>query len=382
MKKTTLILLCAILVFSVLTGCASEGAANYAMDFGSSDDSLFRMAAPAPQSTPMPDMVMMEEVDMIYAESADASRRMDANTGGAGDGIMPVTAPVNEGLAEKIIYSVWAEVETIKFEETIDMVHQMLASHGGFIETSNVSGINNDAIRYGWSVLRSAHFTLRIPVDQLNAVTANLDNLGNVVQKNSSADNITAMYIDTQSRLNVLKVEEESFLNTLAHADEVADIIAIREHLSDIRYRIESLTSTLNNWQRQVDYSTLSISIREVEAYTEVTIPHRTYWERIGDGFMSTIRSVGKFFMDIFAWLIVSAPVLAILTVIAVVTTIIVRRKIRSYRKKLSEMPPRQPIQYGHAYNAPGYAPPAQTPAQAPVTTENIPPEAAEKPQE
>ena len=349
MKKTISILLCTILAAAFLTACA--GASDTTDNYYGWNDADY----PAPQAAPAPapaSEMMMEDSVVFEAESMGGTA-FRAQAGGSG--ITPINAPVTEGLAEKIIYSVYADVETVKFDETIEKVHRLLERHKAFIENSNISGINYEARLYGWNEFRSAYFSLRVPQEQLNAMTANLDSLGNVTYLSSSADNITAQFFDTQSRLNALEIQEERLLSMLAKADEITDLIALEERLSDVRYQIESITSTLNNWQRQVDYSTLTLNIREVEQFTEQTPIHRTYWEQIGDGFMATIRSIGDFFMALFKWLIVSAPVLVILAVIAVIIFIIIRKVIR---KNKTTRP-----------NSPGYyyAPGAPTTTGTPI---------------
>jgi len=157
-------------------------------------------------------------------------------------------------------------------------------------------------------------------------------------------------FFDTQSRLNTLSIQEERLLDMLRRAEDVPDLIAIEQRLGEVRYQIESLTTTLNNWQNQVDYSYLTLNIREVEQFTE---PTDSYWRQIGDGFMSTIRGVGRFFMNLFMWLIISAPVLVILAVIAVAALIIIKRKLRSIKSK-KEKAPAPAV----GPNAPKYTPP------------------------
>jgi len=287
-------------------------------------------------------------------------------------GITPINAPVTEGMSEKIIYSVYADIETMQFDETIDMVYKLLEIYNGFIESSSVSGVNYASRFYGWEEYRYAHFSLRVPKEQLNAMTGSLELLGNVTNLNSNADNITSQFYDTQSRLNSLKAQEERVLAMFRDAEDIPDLIAIEERLGEIRYQIESLTTILNNWQGQVDYSTLTISIREVELFTEIVQTNRTYWEQIGDGFMSTIRGVGRFFMDLFKWLIVSAPVLVILLVIAIAAFIIVRRVNRNIKKKQKNKPAKPVINpYAQGYPPPGYIPPGYTPTEPPAPPEN-----------
>jgi hypothetical protein len=237
--------------------------------------------------------------------------------------------------AEKIIYSYSATVETTKFDETLGNLNTMLGQYGAFIETSYVSGS-----KYGYDNFRSASYTIRVPVKNFAALTGGLDTLGNVYNENTTSDNITAQFTDTESRLNTYRTEESRLLSMLDKADTVEDMIAIEARLSDVRYQIESLTSMLRNWQNEVDYSTVTLYINEVEELTDQLSTQRTYWEKIGDGFNATLKGIGDFFKGLFMVLIVASPVLLILAVIAVVVVILVRR---STRKRTPPPPPPPP---------------------------------------
>ena len=367
MKRATSILLCAILAITLLAACGN--ARDFAGPFNAYTEDSYSLGliSEAPSAAPMP--APMPETAIMY--DAAEFEFYDNDSGGsqaAGGGISVISTPVSQGMAEKIIYSGYADIETMNFDEAIKNIDVMLRTYGAFIENSSVSGVNYASRFHGGDEYRNASFTIRVPTGNFDAMKGSLEHfLGNVVFLNSNADNITSQFFDTQSRLNSLTIQEERLLSMLSQADEITDLIALEERLGDIRYQIESLTTILNTWQNRVDYSTLSLSIREVEQFTEQVQIHRTYWQQIGDGFMATIRSIGSFFMDLFMWLIVAAPVLIILAVVAIVGIIIVKRLLRESRKKRSENQ-----QNSTAYqNMPGYMPQMHTaqvyPPQPPV---------------
>ena len=250
------------------------------------------------------------------------------------------------GASEKIIYAARAEIETLEFDDTVSKVYEMLGANNAFIESSNVSGINHEERQHGIRSFRSANFTLRVPWDRLASMTESLDRLGNVVYIESNARNITAEFIDTESHLIALRAQEESLINMLRAADSVADMIYIQERLSDVRYGIESLTSMLRNWQNQVDYSTLTLSIREVLLFTETEIvieeeEELTYWQQIGDGFLNTAIGVGEFFAEFFRVLVISSPVLIVIgatvAIILIILKLTVWSKSSKARRKLKK---------------------------------------------
>jgi len=328
------------------TACSAMD--NYAPAGSNESDKSYSLN---PSATPMPMPGETATADGSYGFYSDveAPRNSTVNT------------PEVINFSEKIIYSVWAEIETRNFDETLAKIDALINNHGAFIENSNEKGVTYS---HSGQSYRYAYFQIRVPSNQLSAVRNSLGSLGNVVSRSDNATNVTSQFIDTEARRNSLLVQEERILDMLSKVENLSDLILLEQHLSSIRYQIESLTSTLNQWQNQVDYSTLTLNINEVEEFTEFVPIHRTYWEQMGDGIMATLRGIGNFFTSIFMWVVVSAPVLIILIGIALITFIIIRAKLRVYKKNRKERPAAQ-------YYPPAYPAPVQeSPAQEPVNIE------------
>jgi hypothetical protein len=275
-----------------------------------------------------------EVKDEGYAE-APMAEESQSNAGGTG-GYTGTGSAVPQ--SQKMIYTVSADIETTKFDETLNNVSALMTAYSAYVESSYISGKNYADTFYGNKTYRSASFTIRVPADKLDAMTNNLPTLGNVLSSNKQSQNITIQFIDTEARLKACRAEETSLLAMLEKADTVEIILTIQQRLSDVRYEIESLTSTLKNWQNQVDYSTVSLSIREVAELSEKDPPlQRTYWEEIRDGFNATLKGIGEFFKGLFKGLVVILPVLVILAVIAVIIIVIIRVSTRKSRAKSNQ---------------------------------------------
>jgi len=382
MKKGIMILLSLLIATAFLPACSAMGNTD------SYETRDFAMATPMPLPAPeasAPGMVMYD--DMMIMADGEASRvsmggsniNSMYNTSGTDlSGTTQTDIPDDIGLSEKIIYSIWAEIETRNFDETLAKVDTLINNHGAFIENSNERGVTYS---HSGQSYRHAYFQIRVPASQLTSVRNSLNGLGNVVSRSDNATNVTAQFIDTEARRNSLLVQEERILDMLSKVEELTDLILLEQHLSGIRYQIESLTSTLNNWQRQVDYSTLTLNINEVEEFTEFVPIHRTYWEQMGDGIMATLRGIGNFFTSIFMWLVVSGPVLLILIGIGLIIFIIVRSNIRKYNKNKPQRPAAQ--YYPPVYpSAPPVAPAPTVPVSPPETQETLPEQAQQDNQE
>jgi len=311
----------------MLSSCGAKNDSSYGASTGSSSGGGSSANRPGDSN----------QVGSVPAPSAAPGYDDGYDYQGKGEGFDAV--PVSDSdsaanMAEKIIYTVYAEIETIRFDETILKVEALLAANNGFIENKYIGGRSYAQSYYGLQTYRTASYTLRVPKDRLNAVTASLDTLGNVTTTRTDAENITSQFYDTQSRLNSYKTQEERLLDMMSRADNIPDMIAIEQRLSDVRYSIESLTTTLKHWQGQVDYSTVTLFVREVETLTEFTPIHRSYWQQIGDGLTSTLRGVGTFFKNLFKGIIVALPVLIIIAAVAIVCIILIRRAVRKKKAR------------------------------------------------
>ena len=266
---------------------------------------------------------------------ANAGKTGSSSLGELTEGMMNANA---NSEFDKIIYTANVDLETLEFEETISALYKLIEANGAFIETSSVSGTNYNAkYYYGYSSYRTAYFTIRVPKENFSGLTGALSSIGNVTQSRTSADNITASFLDTESRLKAYRTEESNLLEMMEKADTVEDMITIQDRLSWIRYEIESLTSQLKNWQNRVDYSTLNLNITEVKEYTEEPVIEKTFGEEIRDGFNSSVKWLKQALRDIVVFIVSSLPVLVLPIIIlipAAIILIIVLLSVKSRKKK------------------------------------------------
>lgn len=236
---------------------------------------------------------------------------------------------------EKIIYSGSATVETTEFETAVEGLAALVHKYGGFIEQSSVNGSNYYSISRGYAASRSAYYTIRIPSESFNSIMNELSTLGNVPYSHVYTTNITSEYYDTAARLKSYQVQEETLLALLEKAESIEDVLAVQTELSNVRYRIESLQSTIKNWDRQVSYSAIDVSIDEVREYTpEASI---SYGKRLSNAFRSGITGFWDFLKDTLIWFAESLPALVILALVVFFGTKGIKKSIKKRREKKAE---------------------------------------------
>ena len=235
---------------------------------------------------------------------------------------------------DKIIYSGAATVETIRFDETIEQVYALIEQYGAFVESSWVTGKDYSTTYYNRPGYRSASFVIRVPRDSFQTFTGALETLGNVTRSSVQAENITSSYYDTQSRLNTYRTEEERLLDMLGKAETVEDMLNIEDRLASVRYNIESLTTTLTNWDSRINYSSLSLSISEVKELTPETPITHTFGQDIAEHFRSSCQWLLGAVKSGFLFCVSAVPILILPVIIVIVVLLIIRAKRTKQRPK------------------------------------------------
>ncbi len=316
MKKTFAILLSVLLLLSLCAcGAGAKGQ--------SARDAAYYVSAPAEAPMPEPEMAADEAAFGGFAVNGS---EMKGASPEAPESKTPEVDP------EKIIYSADATVETTEFEQTLEKLQALVQQVGGFIESSSINGSNYYSQARGYAGNRSANYTVRIPSARFSELMGSLSTLGNVPYTYTYTENITARYYDVQARLTAYQTQEQRLLEMMEKAETVSDIIVIEDRLTELRWQIEDLQSTLNNWDRQVSYSSIGLSIQEVTVYTPEA--KMSYGERIGLAVRSGLQNTADFFRDALLWFLEALPGLIILAVIVVIVVVIVRRSIKKRRAR------------------------------------------------
>ncbi len=303
-RKILPIVFCAILLFIFLNGCGAAGLT------GQSNSTA--AYAPAVQNENVMDM------------------QDTAETASPGEGVFSssnVMVPAEISVEQKIIWTVDMEVETLEFDSFLSNLEQEVQRFGGYLESSSVSG---SSIQYASS--RYGTVTVRIPSAQLDAFLDQVGKIGTVTYTNKSSEDITLDYVDVESRIEALEVEQERLLALLESAQDLESVIQLESRLSEVRYQLENYRSTQNRYDSLIDYSTVSLSIQEVQRVT--TVHDQSVGQRIAAGWSDTLYRLKNGCVDFFVWFVVNLPYLLIWVVLAGVVVWLCLRHRKKRRKK------------------------------------------------
>ena len=182
-------------------------------------------------------------------------------------------------------------------------------------------------------VNRYAHMTLRIPAEKMDQLTSLLDSDSNVTYRSRSSENVTLRYVDLESHVKALRIEQKTLLQLLEKAEKLKDIIALQSQLTQVRYEIESYESQLRMYDNLVDYSTIYLDISEVERTTNVTPVRASFFEETADRFSDNLYAVGQWLRASAVWLISSLPVLLPFGAVLAAAVLLIRKRIKNWKK-------------------------------------------------
>lgn len=228
----------------------------------------------------------------------------------------------------KIIRNADLSVQTREFDTFLTDLDARVSATGGYVESSYTTGSGYTGRRS----LRTATFTVRIPADKLDMFLDGLCSLGNVLYKNIYTNDVTASYTDTEARLEALRTERDTLLGLLEKAEKMEDVILIYDRISEVTYEIESLERKIRTWDEQIAYSTVTISVTEVERET-VVVPE-TGWEEISRRFSENLHDVLDGLRDFGIWFVASLPGIVLIAIILFVIFLIIRAIVRKCLKK------------------------------------------------
>ena len=238
---------------------------------------------------------------ILALASCGAAESMDNYAGGYKETTSDSVDADNDLAERKIIRRVNMSMETRDFDALAESLSEAVASVGGYAESSNV---------YSRSGSRQASYVFRIPSAKLDAFLASLSTLGNVLSRSENAEDVTLAYVDTESRIRALKAEETALLEMMEKAASLSDLMSIRSRLTDVRYQLDSYEAQLRKYDSLIDYSTVSVSVSEVERLSNI---RGGVWTQIGDDFMDNVYAIADGAVAFFIWFVGSLPVLVLL---------------------------------------------------------------------
>lgn len=250
--------------------------------------------------------------DVAYEESMSVMEMSDAESG-------TTQAETITDPNRKLIKRQYLTVETLEFDGFTALIKNKTDAVGGYIENSSVSGTS-----YYSSRSRYANYTVRIPAEKLDEFVNGIKSECNVTNFSEEVEDITLNYIDTESRIEALQVEQESLTKMLAEATELDTILAIQNRLTEVRYELQSYESQMRIYDNEIDYSTVYLDVYEVER--ETSKDEGSFGTRLKERLSDNLYSLGNNLEGVALFFLGGLPYWMLLALIAAIVILIVKK--------------------------------------------------------
>jgi hypothetical protein len=116
----------------------------------------------------------------------------------------------------------------------------------------------------GWMESSSASFCrIRVRSDNFQNAIARIETLGKVTSKNIYADDVTEQHADLKMRLENAEKARARYLELLAKAQTVDEMLKVEKELERINLVIEQLKSSLEQVEENNRFSTITVYVKE-----------------------------------------------------------------------------------------------------------------------
>lgn len=248
-----------------------------------------------------------------YSMEAEAMPKMAADTVDVNR-----AAPAGASITQKLIRTVRLRITTPQFDDDMKLVSDTVFDAGGYVESSEVNT--------GTAGYRSASLVLRIPQNKLDEAVQRLRGVGRTESFSETSEDVTESYADTETRLETAKVKLKRLQELLSRAETTEDLLKIEDALANAQYEADSLTGWLNRMDKQVNYSTVTLSIKE-ETPKDTSENAETLGERMLSALKLAWENGVAFLGDMLVFLVTILPFAAGVAILIFVTKRLIKRR-------------------------------------------------------
>ena len=263
--------------------------------------------------------------DMVAAEES-AAGAVAVSDSGTWSGMQSRSSDSSQNVNDqsKIIYTVYMNMQTTAFDSAVQNISDLVNQNNAYFENEYLSNAS--------SSYRYASYTIRVPAENLEAFLEQVGNVCTVTSVNRYAEDVSENYYDIETRLTTAKTKLARLQELLKEAQNMEDIIAIEEAITDVESDIDSYSGSIRYYDSQISYSTVTINLSEVYEVVEEKVP-TTFGEKIADSFGQGIKAFGNFLKNFVVWL-AGSWIWLIIVIAAIAAAIIIVCKCTGKKKK------------------------------------------------
>lgn len=172
----------------------------------------------------------------------------------------------------EIITTATATVVVDDPEEAAQAIGAAAEARGGYVESMRIgktgvtgpadgSGAEYDVIVPYPTPIDGAWITVRVPADQLTALTSDLSEFGDVTASAIQREDVTEQAVDLRARIDATQASVDRLTELMSQAGSLSDLIEAERALSERQAMLESYRQQLESLEGQVQMSTLTVTL-------------------------------------------------------------------------------------------------------------------------
>lgn len=220
--------------------------------------------------------------------------------------------------SRKIIKQASVNIETKNSEELIKKINDNVKSANGYVSSLEENNYNE---------YRRISTTVNVPPEKLDEFLVFLGENGTITEKSVVTSDITDSYTETESKIKAYETEEKALLGILEKCDNVQDTITVQNRLSEVRSELEAMKSLKEQYDSQISYSEVTISVVQVERESKTV---KGFGAEVSEKFSESLYNLGQFFRNLAVFLLGASPYILIIAAVIAIAVIIIKRKRKS----------------------------------------------------
>jgi hypothetical protein len=250
----------------------------------------------------------------VSAAQANFRAAKAAPAEAGGDAVATATAA--PGLERKIIYNADLELGVEKFSDLAPKVGALAQQFGGFVASSDASGMPGQP--------RNGLWRIRVPAARFQPLLDAIRALGEIRRISTNSDDVSEEFYDVEARMRNKRQEETRLLKLLEdRTGKLDDVLAVEREIARVRGEVEQLEGRLRMLTDLTSLSTVTLRVEEIAAYQPEQAA--TFGARLGRSFKGSLGSLVATAEALAVFIAASVPWLAVLAS-GLAATLIARR--------------------------------------------------------
>lgn len=214
----------------------------------------------------------------------------------------------------------------------MEQIAALAESLGGFVVSMNMY----QTYLYDGGTVPEGYISIRVPSEKFDNTLSQIKaDVVEVRNENRSGQDVTADYVDLQSRLSALEVARDQLETIMAEANKTEDVLNVFSQLQYYNEQIEIVKGQLKYYEEASSYSLINITLVAEETIKPLTIGPWTPSEAAREAIQSLINFLQGFVDFLMYFFLLVVPILIVVFgPIALVVWLIVRGVRRRKAKK------------------------------------------------